>query len=165
MMGLSRRWQRVWCLAALVSTTACASAPPARSFADVPGKLDVGTRVTVTATDAEKVTGHVETLHAQALALVAKDGTRHEFPPERIERITRRKRHLGTGVAAGLGAGLAVGLIDASASDSTGTVLDAIDAGVSVAAGLVLGAAVGAVVGWLVQTDRTVYLAPAAREP
>lgn len=163
-MGLRRSsWHRAWCIVMLVSVAGCASAPPARSFADVPGRIDVGTRVSVVTKDGEAAAGRVETIHAQALAIVA-DGARREFPAERVERITRKKRHVGRGMLIGLGAGTAVGVIGGSATGSSGAIVDALAAGTSVLVGMLLGTAAGAVVGALVQTDRTVYLAPVARQ-
>jgi hypothetical protein len=82
-------WHRGWCVVTLVWVTGCASAPPVRSFAELPGRVDVGTRVSVATKEGEAATGKVETLHAQSLAIVTEQA-RREFPAERVERITRK---------------------------------------------------------------------------
>jgi hypothetical protein len=161
----SSSWHRGWCVVMLASVTGCASAPPTRSFADLPGRIDVGTRVSVVTTEGEAATGRVETLHAQALAMVA-DETRREFPAERVERITRKKRHVVAGLLIGLGVGTVIGVAGASTSEPTGSpVVDVQFAGASILAGMLLGTAAGAGVGALIQTERTIYIAPVSAKP
>jgi hypothetical protein len=151
----------------LVSVTGCASAPPVRSFAEVPGRIDPGKRVSVVTTEGEVATGKVESLHEQALTIIA-DEARRDFPAERVERITRKKRHIVAGTLIGLGVGVGIGIAAgaASLSDPVGSpVVDAQVAGGSVLGGMVLGTAAGAVIGALIQTDRPVYIAPASAKP
>lgn len=158
---MRRRSPSVGACVVLVFLNACASAPPTRSFAEVPGRIDIGTRVVVITTDGEAAAGKVAGLHDQALSIVSDDALR-EYPAGRIGRITRKKRHVAAGTLIGLGAGAAVGVLSASSVDSTGTPIDAIASAASLAVGVLLGTAAGAVIGALVQTNRTVYLAPAS---
>lgn len=157
------RWiVTVVALAALASAS-CASAPPVRSFAEVPGRLKAGNTVRVTETTGSQAVGRVVALTPSGVT-VDLDGIPLDIPSERVARIDRARRPIVRGAVTGLIAGLALGALGA-AGGGTGSPVDALAAGASVIAGVGLGVGVGTVAGALMTVNETVYVRPVGAAP
>ena len=145
-----------------LSMACCASAPVARSFAELPSRLHPGQAVSVTDVTGATVEGRVERIAPDSLFVLA--GTaHHEFSADRVTRVQRRTRRAGTGAVVGLGVGFGTGLIvSRSQGPSYSPAADAAAAGGNLLGGMLFGTVLGAGVGTFVHSFRTVYERPNA---
>lgn len=144
--------------------TACAAAPRARAFPDLPRYIDPGSTIQLTEASGAKTTGRLESLSPTSLAILA-DGTRREVPEPQVVRITRPTRRIGRGALLGLGLGVAIGLALPNPKPSGSPFVDTELAGLEFISLGVLGTVVGAVGGAIIKGSRTVYEAPSGRDP
>lgn len=148
-----------------VAVTACASAPRAQSFADLPNHLRPGQAVIVTDVSGTTVDGRLEGMTPTTLTVLV-DGERREIADDRVARVQRRKREVARGALFGLGIGFGIGLAVGRSSEPSGSPYVDTGAGAgNIAGGMLLGAAVGAGVGAAIQTRQTVYEPPATPAP
>jgi hypothetical protein len=152
---------RIFALLSLcLSLTCCASSPRARSFAELPSQLHAGQAVSVTDVTGATIAGRVERIGPDSLFVLA-GGAHHEFTADRVTRVQRRTRRIGTGALLGLGVGFGVGLAVGRSHEASGNpYLDSAAAGVSMLGGMVFGTALGAGVGAFFHTSQTVYELP-----
>lgn len=148
---------RLTTTAALVITgLACASAPVAHSFPELPRSVRVGQTVTLTDTDGVQTEGVVERLSTDAITMRV-GGAPREVQASRVVKITRRVGHAGVGALVGGAAGLAGGLAAGAGEPSGNPYVDTQAAAGSVFGGALLGTAVGAGIGAMVRSDRVIY--------
>lgn len=86
-----------------------AAAQPVATFADVARRVSIGDTVSVEERTGAVVTGRVERLSPEALAVIDDTGTARVFPAASVQRVQRRGDALGNGMRLGAIIGGAIG--------------------------------------------------------
>ena len=147
-----------------VVASACATAPRARAFPDLPRYIDPGSTIHLTEASGAKTTGTLESLSPTSLAILA-DGARREVPEPQVVRVARPARRVGRGALLGLGLGVVIGLAQPGPKPTANPLIDTQAAGLEFISAGVIGSVVGAIGGAIFKGARTVYEAPSKRDP
>jgi len=139
---------------------ACAGAPRAQVFPELPRYIEAGKTVEITDVNGETTRGTLTSLSPTSLAILA-DGIRHEVADRDVVRVTKRVRRVGRGALLGLTAGIMAGLAMPHPKPPEYAIVAVQGAAIDVAACAVLGTVVGAVGGAILKGTKTVYEAPA----
>lgn len=145
-----------------VVASACATAPRARTFPDLPRYIAPGSTIHLTEASGAKTTGTLESLSPTSLAILA-DGARREVPEPQVVRVARPARRVGRGALLGLGLGVVIGLAQPGPKPTANPLIDTQAAGLEFISAGVIGSVVGAIGGAIFKGARTIYEAPPAR--
>jgi hypothetical protein len=148
---------------------AASAQPPARSFQELPGRVQIGDLVFVIDESGVETKGKVGMISSGAIALTL-DGIRRDFVDGTVRRIEKgRQDSVRNGLLIGIGGGALVGFLAGRTADSRACPRAGIECGQGAVLGTIGGAFWGGVGGWLLDAmhrgREVVYLRRSTNEP